>query len=144
MKKLLIVMILLFLLLSPLQSSGYILVSGSSMLPTIQNGSLVSIEYHNTLSYEDIVVLKHRGKQLIKRIIGLPGDSIEIINGNVIRNGLIIKEPYAWPDESNAGCLTVPMGHLYVLGDNRAHSKDSRQIGCISIDTYQGTVILPR
>ncbi len=142
MKKKFIVIVPLLLLLFSTRPSDYVLVSGSSMLPTIQNGSLLSIEYRNSLSYGDVVVVKHKNRQLIKRLIGLPGDSIEILNGEVIRNGLVIKEPYAWLDKSNVDCFVVPEGHLFILGDNRANSKDSRQIGCISIDTYQGTAIL--
>lgn len=144
MKKLFIVIVPLLLLLFSILPSDYVLVSGSSMLPTIQNGSLLSIEYRNSLSYGDVVVVKHQNRQLVKRLIGLPGDSLEIRNGEVIRNGLVIKEPYAWLDKSNVDCFVVPEGHLFILGDNRANSKDSRQIGCISIDTYQGTVILTK
>ena len=144
MKKALIVIVLFLPLLLPICRFDYILVSGSSMLPTIQNGSLLSIEYRNSLSYGDVVVVIHQNRQLVKRLIGLPGDSIEIRSGEVIRNGLVIKEPYAWLDKSNVDCFVVPEGHLFILGDNRANSKDSRQIGCIRIDTYQGTVILTR
>lgn len=84
-------------------------------------------------------------KNLIKRVIGVPGDTIEISNGYVIRNGTVIKESYV----AEAGVsgdmdpITVEEGKLFVMGDNRAVSQDSRslEIGQIDQSTVLGKVV---
>lgn len=68
---------------------------------------------------------------IIKRVIGLPGDSVEVREAQVFINGTALEEPYArWEDggspEGNFGPQQVPDGHLFMLGDNRDRSKDSR------------------
>ena len=123
---------------------NYICIWGNSMLPTLKPGQLISCFQDKTPDIGDIVVLKVEGKQIIKRVIALPGDAVTLNNGILFRNGIVISENYALLDATNYGPIIVPAGHLFVLGDNRAHSKDSRQIGCISIDSYRGTVILPK
>ena len=114
------------------------------MLPTLKFGQTVSYYQKESPTIGDIIVINVGGKQIIKRVIALPGDTVTLNNGILFRNGLAILENYALLDASNYGPITVPAGHLFVLGDNRAHSKDSRQIGCISIESYRGTVILPK
>ena len=114
------------------------------MFPTFESGTIVPITQADTFIHGDIVVFKYQGKQLVKRIIGLPGDTIQMIDGVLFRNGKPILETYAILDHSNVDFLIVPEGHLFVLGDNRPHSRDSRQIGCISIDTYIGTIVLTK
>ncbi len=72
-------------------------------------------------------------KDLIKRVIGLPGDRIQAINGQVYINGQLLKEPYlptATPTE-DLPLTVVPKGAYYMLGDNRTDSRDSRYIGPI-------------
>ncbi|AWB46934.1 signal peptidase I [Paenibacillus sp. CAA11] len=76
----------------------------------------------------------------VKRVIGKPGDTIEIKNGNVYRNGEELVEPYikekmeVTPDQK----WTVPEDHIFVMGDNRNNSKDSRMIGFIPLDHVMG------
>lgn len=85
-------------------------------------------------------------KCLIKRIIGLPGDVVEIKDGYVYINGEEIDEPYV-KEQGLSGdmeALTVPQNELFVMGDNRAVSEDSRspRVGTISEDTIVGKVIV--
>jgi signal peptidase I len=82
-------------------------------------------------------------KPFIKRVIGLPGDTITIENGNVYRNGVLLDEPYiedGITDCRGGRCdpVRVPDGMVYVLGDNRRNSQDSRIFGPIDVDSIIG------
>lgn len=80
----------------------------------------------------------------VKRIIGKGGDVLEFKGGHVVRNGSILDEPYI--NEPMAfsmdGSYTVPEGTVFVMGDNRNHSSDSRFIGSVPIDHVLGRVVL--
>jgi len=101
----------------------------------------------------DIIVFKSsllddngKPKYLIKRIIGLPGDTIAIEDGYVILNGQTIQEPYV-AEQGMSGEMeeiTVEEGKLFVMGDNRYVSQDSRSpaVGQIDEDTVLGKVVL--
>ena len=80
----------------------------------------------------------------VKRVVGLPGDRLQIEHGHVIRNGVRVHEPYARSCDEEICDLaefTVPAGHYYVLGDNRGDSSDSRYWGPISHDEIVGHVV---
>jgi len=85
----------------------------------------------------------------VKRVIGLPGDTIELYDGKVYRNGEEIDEPYLDPDDtpdyefhsirgSYDNTITVPEGHIFVMGDNRNNSSDSRTIGPVPVENVIG------
>lgn len=80
----------------------------------------------------------------VKRVIGKPGDKLEFHDGHVYRNGEKLDEPYInEPMEfSMDGSYTVPEGDVFVMGDNRNHSSDSRFIGPVPIDHVLGKVCL--
>jgi len=128
-------------------------VHGASMYPTLEGDELLLVNkwvYRvNQPNYGDIVVFHtEEERDFIKRVIGLPGDRIQIKNGNVYRNGKKLNEQYI-NDQMNPDTFIdtiVPQNTLYVLGDNRNNSKDSRNIGPISMDEIVGradVVILP-
>lgn len=83
----------------------------------------------------------------VKRVIGLPGDTIELKNGRVIRNGEALTEEYInaseFPRYENELEITVPDGYLWVMGDNRNHSSDSRVIGCVPVQNVVGRLKFP-
>jgi len=94
---------------------------------------------------EGIGVEQPENPDYIKRVIGLPGDTVELHDGHLFVNGTRIDEPYLDPqiDRRPYGPTTVPDGMLFVLGDNRAHSGDSRfpppeGVGLVPIDKVIG------
>jgi signal peptidase I len=113
-------------------------VSGPSMAPHISSGEYVFI---NTLAFKfgvpergEIVAFRHDGsfstETFIKRVIALPGDRVRIDRGVVYLNGTRLDEPYVkFPDTRSMPEITVPPGSVFVLGDNRAVSEDSRAFG---------------
>ncbi|MCG8483663.1 MAG: signal peptidase I [Clostridia bacterium] len=133
------------------------LVMEYSMYPTIEQYDYLMI---NKVAYKlgepkfgDIVVftselLRENGekKQLIKRVIGIPGDTIEIKDGITYRNGEVLDEPYI-NGGVTSGALeptTIKEGELFVMGDNRPNSIDSRRedVGMVPIDTVVGKVMI--
>jgi signal peptidase I len=80
---------------------------------------------------------------LIKRVVGLPGEEIRADRGEVFIDGLLLREPYL-PDGVRTGDFpaeVVPEGHVFVLGDNRGNSADSRVIGPVAIESIIGRAI---
>lgn len=78
--------------------------------------------------------------EFIKRIVGLPGDTVEVRQGVLLVNGRILEEGYV-ADGSMFGDqppIDIPPGHVYVMGDNRSHSQDSRVFGAIPLDEVVG------
>ena len=69
---------------------------------------------------------EYGNKLLIKRLIGLPGDNVQITNGTVYINGEKLEEPYVANNEEFDGVYVIPQGKYFVLGDNRPNSDDSR------------------
>lgn len=134
------------------------IVPTGSMLPTLQleHSYLVSIisthfRENKGLTHGDIVVFTHEQEMknddlIVKRVIGLPGDEIEISNGVVRRNGNRLEEDYVlYPDNTiSVSRFTVPENHIYVLGDNRASSYDGRywEYPTVSLDDVVGEMIL--
>ena len=123
-------------------------VSGFSMAPHITSGEVVLI---NTIAYRlgkpargDVIAFRHNApspETYIKRVIGLPGDRVRIDSGRVIVNGVALEEPYVrFADRRTFNEVTVPENSLYVLGDNRADSDDSRFWGFVQQDQVLGKV----
>ena len=137
----------LFLAINAL--SARVRVDGFSMKPTLQDGEFVLV---NRLAYRmgaprrgDIIVfhfpLDPASQDLIKRIIGLPGDSIAVSNGVVSVNGEPLDEPYIAAPPLYGGEWVVPEDHLFVLGDNRNDSSDSHSWGFLPMKEIVGKAI---
>jgi signal peptidase I len=94
--------------------------------------------------FESIGVLQPSTEEYIKRIIGLPGETVQGKDGHVFINGQELVEPYLPPGTmtSDFGPIAVPKGGLWVMGDNRSNSSDSRVFGPIRRNTVVGRAIL--
>jgi len=128
--------------------SARIRVDGSSMVPTLHDGQFVMVnrwaEKFGSLKHGDIVVFHYPrdpDQEYIKRIIGLSGDSVRIDNGKVYVNNQELIEPYIAAAPRNRGTWTVPEEHIFVLGDNRNNSQDSRSFGYVSKEDVIGKAI---
>ncbi len=129
--------------------SARVRVDGFSMRPTLQDGEYILV---NKLAYKtgepqrgDIVVFVfpiNPQEDLIKRVIGLPGESVSIHNGQVTVNGVALTEPYIAGPPSYDGDWVVQEGQLFVLGDNRNDSRDSHQWGLLPIENVIGRAVL--
>lgn len=109
-----------------------IIVPTASMYPTIKDNDqiIVTKVYNkNNLKRGDIIVFESKELKmpLIKRLIGLPGDTVEITNERLVYvNGNKLNEPYVICNGGKSGVYKVPAGHYFFLGDNRINSLDSR------------------
>lgn len=157
-------------------------VSGSSMMPNIENGEYVLVSYHKEIKRDLVVVLEVNREDnfltmydedyshYIKRIVGLPGDTVKIIDNILYINNVKYEQTYYseedinWskPNKDFDGELfykkdgeshktyIIPEGYYFVLGDNRGGSKDSREIGLIpeeniiGVATYHMYYFIPR
>lgn len=153
--------LIIFVFIRTFFISNYV-VDGESMMPTLEDGNKLIV---NKIGYQigdfdrfDVIVF-HANKEedYVKRIIGLPGDRIEYKDDELFINGEKVKEPYLVRYRNDAfthkftedftlvektGIEIVPEGKLFVLGDNRLGSYDSRQFGFISVDQVVGKVNL--
>ena len=125
-------------------------ISGFSMQNTLQPDQYVLV---NKIAYlfhaperGDIIILQEPDQpetDLIKRVIGLPGDSIKLDGTNVWVNGTELNEPYITQKSNpSATTLTVPPDKYFVMGDNRPKSKDSRYFGFVPKNYIVGKAIL--
>ena len=128
-------------------------IPAGSMAPTLQKNDLIMADtwYFNraTPAIGDLVIYAvpdNPGTKYLKRVVGLPGDTLEIREDVLIRNGKPVAEVYIQLTGSSGGKLSsfgpvdVPNDHYFVLGDNRHNSRDSRFVGPIPKDLLHGCV----
>ncbi len=148
-KQIFITVIVVFILISFVAQPTT--VDGHSMYPTLHDKDQLIIEKVSALfvGYHryDIIVFPYaqdESKYYIKRIIGMPGETIDIEDGGIQVDGKPLLEPYGFEYIRDFGSQTypiqVPEGHYFVMGDNRNHSKDSRykDVGLIDASTIVG------
>ncbi len=121
-------------------------VEGQSMEPNLHDNQRLIIEkisyYVHAPQRGDIIVLRlpnRRSDPLIKRVVGLPGETVEITNGKVYINGQVLDEPYLNQDTyQGMPPRVVPEHEVFVLGDNRGFSNDSRAFGFVPFSDIVG------
>jgi signal peptidase I len=142
---------LVFGFVRPFVMEAFWIPSGS-MIPTLEIGDRVLV---NKFIYRftdpkrgDIIVFKsvdNSSEDLIKRVVGLPEDKIAVRGGKLFVNGEPQKEPYTnkkLPDRSFYAKTTVPKNHVFVMGDNRGNSADSRVFGPLPEKNIEGEAFL--
>ena len=127
-------------------------IPSASMVPTLKYGDRVLV---NKFIYRftepergDVIVFKSvqgDDQDLIKRVVGVPGDEITVRGGRLFVNGEPQQEPYVnkkYPDRSFYAPTTVPKDHVFMMGDNRANSQDSRVFGPVPKENIEGEAFL--
>lgn len=157
LSKNLIVVILIVFLIRTYVMVPYT-VNGDSMMPTLKNSERVFVSKLADPQRFDIIVFQFKDIEYVKRVIGLPGDKIEYKNDVLYINGIAYEEHYLNKNKTEVkdrlgedvlltedftlksliGNETVPKDTLFVLGDNRRNSIDSREIGVISNSYLKG------
>ncbi len=127
----------------------FLRIYGTSMTPTLQDGEIICCVKTSKFEPGDIIAFYYNNKILVKRVIGQPGDWINLDeSGNVYVNDLLLEEPYLLEKAFGECDLTlpyqVPEGRVFVLGDHRETSIDSRNttVGCISQEQIVGKILV--
>ena len=121
-----------------------VMVDGTSMKPTLINKQILLLKkYDHSFKRYDIIVFNFNAESLVKRVIGLPGEHVKIIDNKVYINNKEIKDVvdikmYDF-DLQELDFSVIPSDHYFVLGDNRSNSVDSRSIGLISKNDIKGS-----
>jgi signal peptidase I len=124
-------------------------VENISMEPTLMPGQFILVNKLavklNDIQRGDVIVFhfpQNPKEDYIKRVIGLPGDSIVIRGNKVVVNNQVIAEPYISAEPAYNGTWVVPEGNLFVLGDNRNQSSDSHSWGYVPINLVVGKALV--
>ena len=151
LKLIIVVIIILFLILYVVSVTQVV---GSSMYPTLEDGEVLILNKFQYRFFDikrgDIVSLDYEDtKYLIKRIIGLPGETVKIVDNELYINDKIYEEEYLSDDLqydefslTDLGYSKIPENMYLVLGDNRENSLDSREIGLIKKEDINGKISL--
>lgn len=120
-------------------------VEGISMKPTYHNGQLFLYNKSTSdIQDGDVVVFKSKElkSDLVKRVIATQNEKLELRSGDVYINGILINEDYIKEkDKTTNVSVVIPRGYVFLMGDNRKHSIDSRSFGLVKIEDIYGKVL---
>lgn len=117
-------------------------VNGSSMYNTLKGNEICILFKLGKIDRFDIIVTEYENEKLIKRVIGMPGETIEVENGFIYINDKRIKDDYGYGETDDFEKITLNDNEYFVMGDNRKISKDSRLIGPVKEKDISGTTNL--
>lgn len=118
-------------------------IDGISMKPSYHNGQIFLYSKNNEVEKGDVVVFKARELKadLVKRVIATQGDKLEIKDGKTYIDGTLIDETFVkHKDKATVVSVVIPRGYVFVMGDNRTHSIDSRRFGLVKVSDIYGKV----
>lgn len=123
-------------------------VSSESMEPTISEGSVVLLYRHGEVTEGSLVSFRNPVETgtVLKRVVAVGGQTVAIKDARLYIDGTAVPEPFvdhSSIDGTYFGPVTVPDGHVFVMGDNRAESVDSRDFGPLPVDSVEATVVWP-
>ena len=118
-------------------------VDGDSMNKTFKNGDILILYKLSEIKRFDVIVLHEEkdNEKIIKRVIGMPGDTVAIKDGEIYINDEKIDDEYAYGMTSDYDRITLKSDEYFILGDNRLISKDSRYFGPIKEKEIKGKVV---
>ena len=120
-----------------------VMVSGESMINTLKDSDIMIMDKislsTSPIKRFEIVVISYKNRYLIKRVVGLPGETIEYKDNKLYVNGEFIEETFLDKEQITKDfSVKVPDDFYFVLGDNRVNSNDSRYLGCFSLEKIEG------
>lgn len=118
-------------------------VDGDSMKNTLKNGDILLLYKLSSIDRFDIIVLDEEkdNEKIIKRVIGLPGETVAIKKGKIYINDKVIDDDYAYGETTDYNKVTLKDDEYFILGDNRLISKDSRYFGPIKDNEIKGKIV---
>lgn len=118
-------------------------VDGDSMKNTLKNGDILLLYKLGSINRLDIIVLDEEkdNEKIIKRVIGLPGETVAIKKGKIYVNDKVIDDEFAYGETSDYDKVTLEDDEYFILGDNRLISKDSRYFGPIKKSEIKGKIV---
>jgi signal peptidase I len=122
----------------------FVFISGDSMFPTLHDAGLVVVsQLKKEPARGEIIVFREHDMELVKRVVGLPGELVEIRQGCVYVDGQALDAANSFPcsHDGSMPATRIPDGCVFVLGDNRDHSRDSRMIGPVKIESIDGYML---
>ena len=119
-----------------------VIVNGESMMTTLHENDVMILDKIgmklNGIDRFDIVVIQTQKSKIIKRVIGMPGETIEYKDNKLYINGKEMKDPYGSTETNDISLQKIPKDMYFVLGDNRGDSLDSEELGAFSKDKILG------
>ena len=118
-------------------------VDGDSMKNRLKNGDILLLYKLSSINRFDIIVLDEEkdNEKIIKRVIGMPGETVAIKKGKIYINDKVIDDEYAYGETSDYNKVTLKDDEYFILGDNRLISKDSRYFGPIKDNEIKGKIV---
>lgn len=118
-------------------------VDGDSMKNTLKNGDILLLYKLGSINRLDIIVLDEEkdNEKIIKRVIGMPGETVAIKKDKIYINDKVIDDEYAYGETSDYNKVTLRDNEYFILGDNRLISKDSRYFGPIKENEIKGKIV---